>query len=255
MMGAAASSAALALHGPPKLRSGAGYAAWRADMEVHLARIGCESVHKYALTAAQWSKLVRTTEEWKNEALAKALASFGISAAEQDADGSAESSAAGSSAPASDAAAHREQMNKLVERSSRAYGALYTALDADLRAQVTQSGDVPANFAYGLWKWLERKFQSTEEDSVDLLLDQWNELHQGDGESFDAYRARVNHLDALLKHAGEEQSKRLYIYRLLRKLRAEYRPVVQAIKLSGLLKDPAKVAWDTVSAEINAHEL
>jgi len=113
---------------------------------------------------------------------------------------------------------------------------------------------VPANFAHGLWKWLERKFQSTEEDSVDLLLDQWNELHQGDEESFDAYRARVNHLEALLKHAGEEQSKRLYIYRLLRKLRPEYRPVVQAIKLSGLLKDPAKVAWDTVSAEINAHE-
>jgi hypothetical protein len=114
-------------------------------------------------------------------------------------------------------------MKKLVDRSSRAYGALYTALDIDLRTQVTQGGDVPNDFAYGLWKWLERKFQSTEEDSVDLLLDQWNELHQGDGETFDAYRARVNHLDALLKHAGEEQSKRLYIYRLLRKLRPEYR--------------------------------
>jgi len=260
MMVGAAASGALALHGQvPRLRGGAGYAAWRADMEVYLARIGCEGVHRYALTAEQWAKLVRTTEEWKNESLARALASFGISAgaeAGQDAaGGSTGGSSTGGSAPlqASDAAL-REQMNKLVERSSRAYGALYTALDADLRAQVTQGGDVPSNFAFGLWKWLERKFQSTEEDSVDLLLDQWNELHQGDGESFDAYRARVNHLDALLKHAGEEQSKRLYIYRLLRKLRPEYRPVVQAIKLSGLLKDPSKVAWDTVSAEINAHE-
>ena len=253
-MGAGAPGA-LALHGQvPKLRSGAGYAAWRADMEVYLSRIGCEGVHTYELTAAQWTKLVQTTQEWKNEALARALASFGI-AAKQGAPAAAGGSSATESAEQTKlTTAHREQMYKLVERSSRAYGALYTALDGDLRAQVTQGGDVPANFAHGLWKWLERKFQSTEEDSVDLLLDQWNELHQGEGESFDAYRARVNHLDALLKHAGEEQSKRLYIYRLLRKLRPEYRPVVQAIKLSGLLKDPAKVAWDTVSAEINAHE-
>ena len=124
MMVGAAASGALALHGQvPRLRGGAGYAAWRADMEVYLARIGCEGVHKYALTAEQWAKLVRTTEEWKNESLARALASFGISGgaeAGQDAAGSSTGgSNTGNTLPASDAAL-REQMNKLVERSSRA---------------------------------------------------------------------------------------------------------------------------------------
>src|SRR4051794_9127119 len=81
MLAGAAASGALALQGQvPRLRSGAGYAAWRADMEVYLARIGCEGVHNYALTAEQWGKLVRTTEEWKNESLARALASLGIAA-------------------------------------------------------------------------------------------------------------------------------------------------------------------------------
>lgn len=259
LTGAAASSAQLALPGQvPKLRSGAGYAAWRADMEVYLARIGCEGVHTYELTAEQWTMLARTTKEWKHEALARALASFGISAP-AGAGGQSESAPSSSASTvtpreSAELLEHREQMQRLVERSSRAYGALYTALETDLRAQVTQGGDVPSDFAYGLWKWLERKFQSTEEDSVDLLLDEWNEMQQGGDDTFDAYRARVNHQCALLKHAGEEPSQRLYIYRLLRKLRPEYRPVVQAIKLSGLLKDPANVPWDTVSAEINAHE-
>src|SRR6478735_11218007 len=96
MVGAAASGA-LALHGQvPRLRGGAGYAAWRADMEVYLARIGCEGVHRYALTAEQWAKLVRTTEEWKNESLARALANFGISAAAEAGQEAASSSTGGS---------------------------------------------------------------------------------------------------------------------------------------------------------------
>ena len=79
-MGAGAPGA-LALHGQaPKLRSGAGYSAWRADMEVYLARIGCENAHVYELTSEQWNKLVTTTQAWKNEAMVRALASFGIAA-------------------------------------------------------------------------------------------------------------------------------------------------------------------------------
>jgi hypothetical protein len=193
--------------------------------------------------------------------MVRALASFGIAvkpavaAAAPAAASATQPDAVGSAGKLTDEEkAQRAQINRLVDLSSRAYGALYSALDGDLRAQVTQSGDVPQNFAYGLWKWLERKFQSTEEDSVDLLLDQWNRLEQEEGESFDAYRARVNHLDTLLKHADEKQSARMYNNRLLRWLRPEYRPVVQAIKLSGMLKDPAKVQWDIVTTEINAHE-
>ena len=65
---------------------------------------------------------------------------------------------------------------------------------------------MPENFAYGLAHWLEHKLQSTEQDNVGELLAQWVALRQEDDESFDAYRARVNHLLALLDHAKEKPS-------------------------------------------------
>jgi broad specificity phosphatase PhoE len=80
-----------------------------------------------------------------------------------------------------------------VERSRQAFGRIYSALPEDLRLQVAH---LPQEWAFGLWQWLERKFQSTEADHVGLLLRRWIHLSMNEGESFDAYRARVNEVAA-----------------------------------------------------------
>ena len=54
-----------------------------------------------------------------------------------------------------------------VERSTKAYGSIFSTLSEDLRLQLAH---LPQGWAYGLWMWLERKFQSTEADSVGVLL-------------------------------------------------------------------------------------
>ena len=53
-MGAAAARCC-AVRRPPKLRAGC-YAAWKPDMDVYLARIGADGVHKRAMSATDWQK-------------------------------------------------------------------------------------------------------------------------------------------------------------------------------------------------------
>jgi transposase InsO family protein len=141
-----------------------------------------------------------------------------------------------------------------VEQSTKAYGAIWAALPEELRAQAAKGGEVPQNFAYGLWAWLEHKFQSTETDSIGELLAQWIALQQAEDESFDAYRARVNHLRALLAHAKEPPSDNMYAFMLLDRLQPRYKQAVLALKAGSQLKDASKIAWDTVTSFINAHE-
>ena len=146
--------------------------------------------------------------------------------------------------------AARKLISATVERSRRVYGVIYGALPEELRLQVA---DLPAGWAYGLWKWLQDKFQSTEEDSVNTLLREWMELKQED-ESFDSYKAKVNKLYTLLDHAKEKPSARLYAFTMLDKLLPRYATAVLALKASGQLKDASAISWDAVSAFINAHE-
>ena len=139
-----------------------------------------------------------------------------------------------------------------MEQSTKAYGALWSALPEELRAQARQS--VPENFAYGLAHWLETKLQSTEQDNVGELLAQWVALRQEDDESFDAYRARVNHVLALLDHAKEKPSARQHAFMLLDRLQPRYKQAVLALKLGDLLKEPDEIEWDKVTAFVNQHE-
>ena len=89
---------------------------------------------------------------------------------------------------------------------------------------------MPPSFAFGLWNWLEQKFQSTETDSVGELLAQWIALQQEEDESFDAYRARVNHLRVLLVHAKEPPSDNMYALTLVDRLHPRYKQAVLALK-------------------------
>ena len=138
-----------------------------------------------------------------------------------------------------------------VARMKKAFAFLYQALPDELRRLVA---GVPQGYAYGLWSWLEKKYQSTEQDNVGDLWEQFTQLAQEADESFDAYKARVDQTFALLEHAKDKPSPGLYAHRLLWKLCPNYNPVVLALKASGKLKDASKIDWAEVVAFVNNHE-
>ena len=131
------------------------------------------------------------------------------------------------------------------------YGVLYGAMPEDLRKQAES---VARGHASGLWKWLETKLQSTEQDSVGALLEQWVALKQEEEESFDSYRARVNRLRALLEHAKEKVSGNMYSLMLLDRLQPQYKVAVLALKAGGQVKDAEKTDWEKIAALLNRHE-
>jgi transposase InsO family protein len=256
--GGTAAAGALQSAQAPRLRSAAGsYAAWKPDMDVYLERIGADGVHKRTLTDANWTRLSLQVQSWSDEALALALASIGV---DDTSNVDQQATATSSSASASTTASHsltieqketRRLVTALVERSRRVFGIIWASLPEELRAQAVH---VPQGFASGLWQWLQQKFQNTEQDSVGELLAQWVALRQEEDESFDAYRARVNQLGALLEHAKEPQSTRMRIFTLLDKLQPRYKQAVLALKAGGQLKDADAITWDAVTAFINQHE-
>ena len=221
-------------------------------MHVYLQRAGAEGIHCKVMKEEAWVTMTRNVEEWAADELDSALALIsGLT-------GSASSTSAAKVDPTVSSGTVSEQMKaarKLVgatvERSRKAYGIVYTSLPDELRPQI---GHIPNGWAYGLWHWLETKFQSTEEDSVGDLLASWTQLRQEDDESFDSYRARVNKLRELLKNAKEEPSARMYAYIMLDRLHSRYKPAVLALKAGGQVKDASMIAWDTVTAFINSHE-
>ncbi len=74
--GAAAGAAAAGAF-VPKLRAG-GYAAWRPDMDVYLARIGVGGAHKRKMDKASWLRLIEQVQAWNEEALLEALSDIGL---------------------------------------------------------------------------------------------------------------------------------------------------------------------------------
>jgi transposase InsO family protein len=235
----------------PRLRSSAGsYAAWKPDMEVYLERIGADGVHKRAMTEEQWRKVALQVQSWNDEALAQALAACGVEEA------AAASSPAPSKSQSQQPSAEQQKEQRrlvcaLVERCRRVFGVIWASLPEELRVQAAH---VPQGCAPLLWQWLQQKFQNTEQDSVGELLALWVALRQEEEESFDAYRARVNQLKALLEHAKEPQSARMYAFTLVDKLQPRYKQAVLALKAGGQLKDAEQIAWDSVTAFINQHE-
>lgn len=243
----------------PRLRSTAGsYAAWKPDMDVYLERVGADGVHKRTMTDDSWRKLALQVQSWSDEALAQALASIGVvdgvgtSGATAATNGlDAVSSSSSSTTVTTEHKEQRRLVTALVERSRRVFGVIWASLPEELRAQAAH---VSQGSAAGLWQWLQQKFQNTEQDSVGELLALWIALRQEEDESFDAYRARVNQIKALLDHAKEPQSARMYVFTLLDKLQPRYKQAVLALKAGGQLKDADKIVWDTVAAFVNQHE-
>ena len=228
--------------------SGAGYAAWAPRMSVFLQQRGAEGIHLKRMTEAEWRRLSEQVAAWHDEEFAAALAL----AANDGSSGSTAASSSGSDAAGLSAGVKesRKLLIATVERSHKAFGVLYAALPDELCLQVAH---LPQGWAYGLWAWLQAKFQGTEEDSVDSLFSDWVALRQEGDESFDQYRARVNRLRTLLELAKEKPSERMYAFTLLGKLRPHFKPAVLALKSGDLLKKE-QVDWERVTLFLNAHE-
>ena len=151
--------------------------------------------------------------------------------------------------------ARRRVIRELVKSSYEAYGYLYEALTDDLRAVVKA---VPTGYAYGIWKFLEDKYQNTEQDNVAELYKKWNDLTIHEDESFDSYKARVDEIHTLLDRAKDKPSPGMYQYTVLDKAAVlpKFRPAVLALRAGDRfnVKDPAKTNWVDVVSFINAHE-
>ena len=250
----------------PLLRGAGGYPAWKPAMNVYLQRHGAAGVHTEPLSEVEWLQDCSDVAAWGQQTLAaaRAAARGGMALSTQETSGSSTSSTgidevslkskgglAAVDTLTAEAKAARTLVAANVERSHKAFGSIYSALPEELRLQVQH---IPQGWAYGLWQWLERKFQSTEADNVGTLLLRWVHLAQKEGESFDSYRARVNELAALLEHAKQKQTPEMYCLFLLDRLQPRYTPVVLALKNGTLLKDKSAIDWDAVTVQINAHE-
>ena len=273
--GGASASLGLAQTQVPRLAPG-GYAAWRPVMENVLMRAGVMA-RDYKVENKDWAALVETVDCWAIEdetaSIAHALGRLDPAASSRSiAVGSPASSkgnvASGSGAPSGsttkstvigspiessfvDRDARRVVVESIVARTKKAYALLFVALTEDLRRLVAH---VSQGDAYGLWIWLERRFQSTEQDNIGDLWDEFTGLSQGEDETFDEYKARVDRVHGLLAHAKDKPSAGLYAHRLLWKLTSRFDPAILALKASGKLKEADKIVWDEIVVFINNHE-
>jgi len=262
----------------PLLVSGSGYAVWKPKAEVFLGLKGLrESLLDFA-TEKQWLKVTARAAEWAAADKAELLSVlFGDDTEEEGDDddgGSSDAESSNSSqatrAPAAALAPRvslqgtlkdkeadmRKQAAAMIKRSEMAYGHIFSALPNDVALMVKV---VPQGWAHGLWKWLERKFQSTASDNVNVLLQEWHSLRQAESpklESFDLYRARVDDLYMRLTAAKEQPTPRAYAYAMVNSLLPQYDVVVMALETGMLLnvRDYTKIRWDDVARIINMHE-
>ena len=162
---------------PPQLRSGAAYASWRPVMDAWLESHGARGAHTQEMTPNQWMTARDSVEQWGQEAFDDAaFLLFGSTAVRDSADGDASNSggpAGRSLGLTSEELGARNKMTQLVDNSAGVYGAIYSALPVELRPEIETA--VRSGFAYGLWMWLECKYQSTEQDEVSESFTQWIE--------------------------------------------------------------------------------
>jgi len=243
-MSLSASSASLGLAGVavPRLVAGR-YAEWRPEMENVLMRAGVAR-RDYTEENPDWPALVAAVEQW-TRADEEASIAYALGR------GTASSTSSTSSKAAAGEAEARRGASEAVARTKKAYTLLYQSLSDELRRLVAQ---VPQGYAFGIWNWLEKRFQSTEQDHVGDLWDEFTQLAQEEEESFDVYKSRVDRVFGLLAHAKDKPSPGLYAHRLLWKLSPRYSPAVLALKASGKLKDAGAISWDEIVAFINNHE-
>ena len=231
----------------PKLKSGADYATWRPLFINYCMRLGLETVLEDKVSSEEWIAVGVKISEWSGAS----IFSRAISGAASSSSSIGLREDPSSLVPSSEQLLFRKEVRAACDRSKKTYALLYEVMPVELRPQVAH---IPTGLAYELWKWLETKFQSTEADNVSTLFMEWAGLTQAVGESFDAYRARVNKISVLLDAAGEKPSPRMYAFTLLDKLQPFYSVAVLALKAGKTLDDATNIDWNKVTAFVNTHE-
>ena len=235
----------------PRLATGAGYALWAPLFAHWCNRHAAGAVLRQEIKG--WPAMVTLVEQWETERTTALLEEMTLVSAGGAISSSSSSSSSDSKAAAAAAAATEAKqaaLRKLVSDSQRVYAVLFDALSEELRAQVPG----PDGYAFGLWDWLRTKFQNTEADSIGMLWRQWGLMQMQVDETYDAYRARVSKLRALLEAAKEPVTPIHFADVMVGRLLPQYQAVVLALKSSEKLKEPSKVNWDEVAAAVNAFE-
>lgn len=220
----------------PKLLSGANYAAWRPNMEVYMQRHGANGIYKKPLEKDEWLQDEKDVEAWEQHELGQARAAARGEKIEADSELLQKG---------------RKAVMANVDRSRKAYGVIFFALPLELQQQVQH---LPSGWAYGLWMWLEQKFQSTEADHVSELLEKWLALRMEVNESYDSFYARASQVVTLLTYADQKPTPEVYCLIMLDRLQPGYDDAVLALKVSGKLQDKKSIDWDEVKKIINNHE-
>jgi hypothetical protein len=238
----------------PRLASSSGgsglpHATWRPQMQTFLMRRGIEE-RDYTEAIPQWKELVASVQSDARDLERAAIETLlGSSpATQQQAAGAQTPTRATSSVKTAAASSEaqqraRQRVAALIGRARKACAYLHAALPADLRLLVA---DIPQGYAFGLWSFLEKKFRNTEQDNVAALWKEFVTLAQADDEGFDEYKARVDAVVELLRHAKEQPPAGLYSTLLLWNLQPRYAGAVLALKASDRLKDPATIDWPAV---------
>jgi hypothetical protein len=148
----------------------------------------------------------------------------------------------------------RKNVLKMVKESEQAHGFLHRALPPNIQDMVET---LPPGWAYGLWRWLEKKYLKSEAADIGPMLVEWGQMQMTVGESWDTWKARVDSLRRDLKYAGEEPNERLYESVLVNvaRLQPDYHSPALNLKTSILRKpDYSNIDWDEISDIMNQHE-
>jgi hypothetical protein len=231
------------------------YQEWRPLIEAFLMKNGVENIHHIEIP--QFKELSEESLKWDKDEVAS-YASIVLAKPKSARAGSpsrapsTSTSSADKKADSSDVQEEaRKKVKSLLSRSHKAYGIIFEVMPADLQAQ---AASVPNGYAYGLWEFLEKKFQNTELDNISDLYAQWSSLCMADGESFDSYKARVDRVANLLEKAKDRPSSGQYMHRIIDFLHSDYRVVTSAIRCAGKLRDHAAIDWIEIVSTINAFE-
>jgi len=218
-------------------------------MDVYLEKAGAAEIHTTKETEAEWKLSADGVRAWDREAIADARSALSLGGSVSS--GSSASTMVKKTPLSDEIKAFRKVIKEMVARSIRVFGIIHSSLPEELKKEVEH---LPRGWAFGLWDWLEKKFQSTEKANVHALLGEWIQLHQEEDESFDSYRARVVKIATLLEHAKQKvQTGDMLVYIMLYRLLPRYKQAVMALHGSGKLDDADKVDWKDVAGFVNAH--
>lgn len=226
---------------------GSGYAAWKPLMENYMMRNGVAD-GDYKTSNPDWLQLVKATEQWRELERKEAVA-FVLNA---DVSSSSQVKAVVVKAEKMEEGERKNRaiVRGMVENASKAFTILYMSLTDELRLLVQE---VPKGYAFGIWDFLLKKYQNTEQDNVGDLWHQYVSMEQMEEEQFVEYKARVDATWKLLVHAKATMQD-LYSYLVLSRLRPQYSGAVLALRAADKVKDSAAIKWDEVVTFVNNYE-